>query len=89
MKNIFLILIFLSACEMENVTVLSLCEEQVLKCFDTVDGGGESLDYLRGEFCGCLGSCFNEFVKADLQGDLDNVDTEVVLILKAAKCIPR
>jgi len=75
-----------AGCEpIETFTALEGCEDEALACLDVVDGAGETLDYLRGEFCGCLGQgCIMVIRDARSTG---NVDTEVEQLMDVARCL--
>jgi hypothetical protein len=61
------------------------CEDDALACLDLVSSGGENIQYLRGEFCGCLGQyCLVEIRRARKDAV---VDEEVEQLMDAARCL--
>lgn len=73
------------SCATEPLTALSGCEDEALRCLDLVSDGGEKLDYLRGEFCGCLGQACLSVIR-DARQDDEAVDPEVCQVMDAARC---
>jgi hypothetical protein len=87
MKALFIIALLVAGCQVTDYQIDALegCEDRALECLDLVDGGGEDMQYLRGEFCGCLGQgCI--MVIRDARGT-GNVDTEVEQLMDAARCL--
>jgi hypothetical protein len=61
------------------------CEDEALDCLDVVDGGGEEIDYLRGEFCGCLGQACLLVIRNARRDGLVAPDIEKVM--DVAHCV--
>jgi hypothetical protein len=85
MRRLLALVILAIGCEMAPLDPVDECEDVALGCLGVVDGGGESLDYLRGEFCGCLGQgCLTVIRDARKDGE---VDEEIEQIMDVARCL--
>jgi hypothetical protein len=61
------------------------CEDEALDCLNVaLDSANEGMDYMRGEFCGCIGQwCIGVIREARRDGA---VEFDVEEIMNAARC---